>query len=45
MTDVSIVAVVTPVFNRSKEVEALFKSLCLQDDDRFTWYVVDYIVT
>lgn len=34
-------AIVTPVYNRAVELQALFESLSRQDCQEFTWYVVD----
>lgn len=34
-------AIVTPVYNRAAELPALFESLSHQDNQEFTWYVVD----
>lgn len=34
-------AIVTPVYNRVAELPALFESLSHQDNQEFTWYVVD----
>lgn len=37
----SIVTVVTPTYNREKEIENLYKSLCLQTNQNFLWMVID----
>lgn len=34
-------AIVTPVYNRASELQALFDSLLRQNCQKFTWYVVD----
>ena len=37
----TIVTVVTPTYNREKEIVNLYKSLCLQTNQNFLWMVID----
>lgn len=41
MEETSLVAVLTPTYNRCAELPRLFESLSTQVDKRFCWYVVD----
>lgn len=35
------VSVVTPTYNRAKEVKTLYQSLCNQTDQDFVWWIID----
>ena len=41
MENQAIVTILTPTYNRSHQLAALYHSLCKQDDKRFVWCVVD----